>query len=154
MGKRRPSISDAQIAFSFDPPAAARAPADLAGLDRMAAAAVARALKEDMRTRYELAGAVSALLAEPVSKAMLDAYASEERDQHNVPLHRALAIFAATGRLDLLDALVRRVGGALLVGEELLAARRGHLEAQLRQLKAQIKQLDGHVRPIEREGRR
>lgn len=151
MRKRRPSISDAQIAFTFDPPAPATMPADLAGLDRMVAAAVATALKEDSRPREVIAGAMSALLGEPVTKLMLDAYASEARDQHNIPAHRALALVAVTERFDLLDALARRIGAAILVGEELRAARRGHLQAQLLALKEQIRALDQTPQTIERK---
>ncbi len=151
MPKRRPSISEAQIAFTFDPPVPARMPADLAGLDRMVAAAVATALKEDTRPREVVAGAMSALLGEPVTKLMLDAYASEARDQHNIPAHRALALVAVTERFDLLDALARRIGAAILVGEELHAARRGHLQAQLLALKEQIRALDQTPQTIERK---
>ncbi len=151
MGKRRASISDAQIAFTFDPPVPATMPADLAGLDRMVAAAVATALKEDVRPREVIAGEMSALLGEPVTKLMLDAYASEARDQHNIPAHRALALVAVTERFDLLDALARRIGAAILVGEELLAARRGHLQAQLLALKDQIRALDQAPQTIERK---
>jgi hypothetical protein len=149
--KRRPSLDPGQLGFTFDAPRAASEAADLAGLDRVVAAAVARALKGDVRSRPEIAGATSALLDEDVSKLMLDAYASEARDTHNVPAHRLLAIIAVTERYDLLDLLVRRIGAAVLVGDELVAARLGHLEAHRRLLDTEIKQLRARARPIDRE---
>lgn len=152
MSKRRPSISADQLGFTFTPPLPARRDADLAGLDRIVAASVGLALKEDSRSRDEVAGAVSALLGEPVTKMMFDAYASEAREAHNISAGRFLALVAVTERYDLLDALVRRIGAALLVGEELHAARLGHLEAQARQLNAEIKKMRGTAQPIDRNG--
>lgn len=149
--KRRSSLDANQLGFTFEPPTAARSVAGLAGLDRVVAASVARALKEDSRgSRYEVAGAISALLDEPVTKLMLDAYASEARDAHNISFARGLALFAATERFDLLDALVRRIGAALLVGEEIHTARLGHLRAQQRELNAEIKKMEQATTPIAR----
>lgn len=150
MGKRRASIDTTQLGFTFTPPLPARRDADLAGLDRVVAASVAAALKDDTRSREEVAGAMSALLGEPVTKLMLDAYASEARDCHNISAARALALVAVTERFDLLDAMVRRIGAALLVGEELNAARLGHLQAQRDRLDREIKTMRGRARPIAR----
>lgn len=152
MNKRRSSLPLDQLGFTFEPPAPARRDADLAGLDRVVAASVAAALKSDARSRHEIAGAVSALLDEPVTKAMLDAYASEARDAHNISGARLLALVAVTERFDLLDLLVRRIGAALLVGEELHAARLGHLEARRRELDAEIRKMREAARPIARKG--
>lgn len=154
MSKRRPSFNAAQLGFTFEPPAPARRAADLAGLDRVVAAQVALILKEDQRSREELAGATSALLAEPVTKSMLDAYASEAREDHNISAARLLALIAATERFDMLDALVRRIGAALLVGEELHAARLGHLQAQKQRIDEEIRKLRRDAQPIERGARK
>lgn len=150
--KRRPALDSSQLGFTFDPPVPARREADLAGLDRVIAAGVARALKEDPRSRDEVAGAVSALLAEGVSRMMLDAYASEARDQHNISAGRFLALVAVTKRFDILDAVLRRIGAAALVGEELHVARVGHLRAQKAAIEAELKQVERQSRPIHREG--
>ncbi|WP_288457801.1 hypothetical protein [uncultured Sphingomonas sp.] len=150
MGKRRASIDPAQLGFTFEPPSRVAEEAGLAGLDRVIAAKVALALKEDGRSRFVIAGAMSALLDEEVSKPMLDAYAAEARDQHNISAARLLALIAVTERFDLLDRLVRRIGAALLVGEELRTARLGHLRAQQRALQSEIRKLEGHVAPIAR----
>ena len=150
--KRRPSLTDGQMAFTFSAPKPAQDEGDLAGLGRVISSAVARALKEDVRSRGEVAGKVSSLLGEDVSKFMLDAYASEAREEHAISAARFLAVIAATGRLDILDAVISRVGGRVLVGEEVHAARLGHLMAKRAEIDAQIKEIRPIVEPIERGG--
>lgn len=150
MTRRRASSSASQLGFAFETPVPARRQADLAGLDRFVAGLVATALKQDARPRAEIAGAVTALLDEDVTKFMLDAYASEARETHNVSAGRFLALIAVTERHDLLDAAVRRVGAALLVGEEIQTARIGHLQAQKRRIDAELRAAMAAVQPISR----
>lgn len=152
MTKRKIRTSDTiQLGFTFDPPAPARAEADLAGLDRVVSGCVSIILKGEDRSRHEIAGAMSALLDERVSVDMLNAYASEGRSEHNISAARLLALIAVTERFDLLDSLVRRIGGALLVGEEIHTARLGHLKAQRAKLDEEIRLLRHRVQPIARE---
>ena len=92
---------------------------------------------------------MSALLDETVSKTMLDAYASEARDLHNISAARLLAVIAFTERFDLLNLLCRRIGCAVLVGDEINTARLGHLKAQRMLLDQEIKELRAQVQPIE-----
>lgn len=153
MAKRRSSLDDAQLGFTFDPPKPARREADLAGLDRIVAATVALALKEDERPRAVIAAVMSALLGEDVTTHMLNGYASESREKVNIALHRAMALFAATERFDLLDALMRRIGAALLVGEEIHAAQLGHIDRQIAELKVRKRSLEGKAKPIGRGSR-
>lgn len=114
------------------------------------AASVARMLREDPRPRAEIARAVSQLLGESVTKLMLDAYASEARDGHNVPAHRWWAVIVACDRFDVADAMAKRAGARVLSGEEIKAAELGHLQAQTRELQARIRELRGQVKPIAR----
>lgn len=153
MSKRRPAIDPRQIGFTFELPSPARTPAALAGLSRVMSATAALALKDDPRSRHEIAGAMTDLLAEPVSKMMLDAYASEARDDHGIPAHRLWALLSVTDRLDLLDALVRRIGAALLVGEEIITAEIGQIDRQMAALKARRRAIEGRA-PIIRGGKR
>lgn len=150
MTKRRPALDPNQLGFTFDPPAPAQRDAELAGLDRLVAAGVGAALKDDPRSRREIAGAMSDLLAEDVTHLMLDAYASEARTGHNIPLYRALALIAVTERFDILDHWLRRVGAAVLVGEEIHTARLGHLDRQIAALRAERRALESKTNPIER----
>jgi hypothetical protein len=150
LSKRRPFLDPSQLGFSFDVPPPARNEADLAGLRRQAASAVSQALKGDKRSRREIAAAMSALLDDEVSAMMLDAYASEARENHAVSFDRFLALVAVTDRFDLLNALVAKVGAMILVGEEVKTARLGHLECQLRDIEEEIAALRGEAQPIQR----
>lgn len=151
MSKRRPALHREQLAFTFEAPLPARGEADLAGLDRVVASAVSHMLRDDGRSRYEVAGAMSALLDEEVSKAMLDGYAAEARGDFNISVHRLFALVAVTERFDVLDALMRRIGAAVLVGEEIRTAQLGHLDRQIADLKAQKRTLEAATKPITRE---
>ncbi len=153
MSKRRASIPAGQFAFSFEPPAPARNEADLAGLDAIVAATVARMLKEDERKRPVIAAEMSALLATSVSGLMLDGYASEAREQVNISAARLLALVAVTDRFDLLDSLVRRIGASVLVGNEILAAELGHIDRQMAALKARRRSIESATPIIERKPR-
>ena len=153
MPKRAPALDPRQVAFTFDAPRPARMAAALAGLDRRVASAVAQMLNKDPRSREEIAGAMSALLGDDVSRWMLDGYASEGRETHNISAGRLLALVAATDRFDLLGALLREIGASLLVGDEINAAHLGHLHAQRREIDARIRSASANATPIER-GRR
>ncbi len=152
MGKRRPSIPAGQFAFSFDPPAPARAESSLAGLDREVSATVALILKEDERDRYEIAAAMSRVLGDEITKQMLDGYASEARDTFNIPFVRMLALVSVTDRHDLLDRHVRRIGAALLVGDEIRTAEIGHINRQMAKLKERLRAIEG-IAPVIATGR-
>ena len=154
MAKRTP-INPDQLNFAFVAASAPRVPtqdSDLAGLERTIAGAVGRVLKDDSRSRGEIAGAMSSLLDEDITRYMLDAWASEAREGHNVSASRVLALVAVTRRFDVLDGVLERIGARLLVGEEVHAARLGHLEAQRKQLDAEIAQAKRLARPMTRGG--
>ncbi|WP_312251044.1 hypothetical protein, partial [Sphingobium yanoikuyae] len=132
MAKTRASAD--QFAFTFDAPQPATLPAALAGVDARVARTVAEVLKNDDRDRLVIAAAMSVLLDEEVSKAMLDAYASPARDGHNISFARMLALIAVTNRFDLLDRELRAIGAAVLVGEEIYTAEIGHIDSEIEKL--------------------
>lgn len=152
MTKRRPAFDDAQLDLGFGLPETASSDGALAALARETASAVASMLRREPRNRYDVAAAMSALVDEDVSKLMLDAYSSEARDGHRISFDRMLALIAATGRYDVLRALLRRIGCDLLVGEEVYLAEIGHLEARQRGIQTRLKQLKSVAEP-RREGR-
>jgi hypothetical protein len=149
MAKARPHPG--QLGFTFDPPVAAMGEACLAGLERRISGVVATILNSDARPRAVLAAEMSVMLDEEVSRAMLDAYASPARTEHKVPMSRLLALVAVTGRHDLLDPLVREIGAALLIGEEVHTARLGHLDREIAKLKTERQRIAG-LAPLIREG--
>lgn len=150
MSKRRPAFSTEQLAFTFDVPRAERHQGALAGLSREVSSAVSRIIREDERSRPMLAAALSEILDEPVDKMTLDGWASEARDRFNIPFYRLLALIAVTDRADVLDALLRKVGVAVLVGEEIITAQLGHIDRQMAQLKERRRKIEQQAVPIRR----
>lgn len=132
-----------QLGFAFDAPAAASGAAALAGLEQRICRTAGVMLASDSRSRAVIAAEMSELLDETVSKEMLDAYASPARLEHKVPMSRFFALVAVTGRLDLLDPLMREIGAALLVGPEVHTAALGHIDRKIEQLKLERRRIAG-----------
>ena len=149
MPKARPHPG--QLGFDFSAPAPARGIAALAGLERRICATVGTVLNSDPRPREVIAAEMSVLLDEEISRAMLDAYASPARADHRVPMSRFFALLTMTGRQDLLDPLLREIGAALLVGEEVHTARIGHIDRQIEKLKEERRRIAGSA-PLIRGG--
>lgn len=63
---------------------------------------VAQTLRECGLERAEVARRMSAILGVEVSEHILDRYASEAADTHNIPLYRAFALAEATGDMRLI----------------------------------------------------
>lgn len=148
MGKRR--LPREQLAFDFATPAAPAGRGDLAGLSRWIAESCGKALHEDSRDRETIARRMSELLGEDVTKFMLDAWSSPARREHNIGAARWLALIAVTGRYDILDAGITRIGARALQGEEMATARLGHLYAVRAEIDEQIKAVRPMARPFRR----
>ncbi|GAM04835.1 MAG: hypothetical protein VYD90_13055 [Pseudomonadota bacterium] len=140
-----------QLGFAFEAPLPAQGEAALAGMEQRVCRMVGSILASDGRAREVIAAQMSVLLGEEVSRAMLDAYSSPARLEHKVPFSRLMALVAVTGRHDLLDPLMREIGAALLVGEEVHTARLGHIDRQIAQLQAEKKRIAGSA-PLIRSG--
>ncbi|CAN5454008.1 hypothetical protein BH09PSE4_BH09PSE4_13890 [soil metagenome] len=124
-----------------------------AGGEAWVSGEVAEILKADSRSREEIAGAMSAAAGEEITRYMLDAYASPARDGHNISFARAIVLMAVTEQCALIEEAVHRLGGRVLWGEEIHAARLGHLQAQRARLDIEIRTLlRGGAQPIERNG--
>ncbi|MGO8313465.1 hypothetical protein ACC827_24610 [Rhizobium ruizarguesonis] len=72
--------------------------------------AVALTMEESGLTRDELATAVSDVTKSPVSKAMLDAYASQAREQHSISAVRLAALITITEDPRALNVLLEDAG--------------------------------------------
>lgn len=152
MAKRKPAFSADQMAFSFENSRPDVAEGGMAHMERQTASAVAGILRVDPRSRFEVAGQLSALMDADISKFMLDAYSAEGRDGHNVSFARFLGLIVVTQRFDVLDALLRQIGCAVVVGEEILLAEIGHLETQKRNIDQRLKNLKAEAQPLQRGG--
>lgn len=146
MAKRRNSFAQNinQLAFDLVAPPKRDRDGALEGIDRRVTGAIAQILKDDDRSRFTLAGEISRVLDDDVSKAVLDKYASESADAHNMSVGRFLALIMVSGRYDILDALMSEIGASLLIGQEVLTAELGAIAAQeaaLQKRKNEIKKL-------------
>lgn len=150
MGKRRPFVARGQMAFDFVSPAPPAEEGGLLGLTRWMASVCGAMLSEDPRDRAEIAERMTALLGESVTKSMLDVYASESHTQHNVSASRWLAMIVVTGRFDVLDTALSKVGARALQGDEMATARLGHLYALRAELDDEIKAVRPLAKPLQR----
>mgnify|MGYP000856100749 CR=1 FL=1 len=149
MAKAKPHPD--QFGFDFEAPQPATAPAALAGLERQICSAVGMILNSDPRPREVIAALMSVLTGEEISRAMLDAYSSPAREGHKVAMSRFLALVQVTNRHDVLDQLLRPIGAAVLVGEEVHTARVGQISAQIARLNEELRRLKSSV-PLIRGG--
>lgn len=150
MAKAKPHPG--QMGFDFNPPRPKVGVAELAGLERRICATVGTVIASDPRPREVIAAEMSVLLDEEISRAMLDAYSSPAREDHRVPMSRLFALLAVTSRQDLLDPLLREIGAALLVGDEVRTARLGQVEALMSELQHERRALKGYIKKIRGNG--
>lgn len=147
-------VHPAQLGFDFETPKLSLGEAALAGIEQRVCRTVGAILNSEHaagRPREVIAAEMSVLLGEDVSRAMLDAYSSPAREGHKVPFSRLMALVAVSGRHDLLDPLMREIGAALLVGEEVHTARLGHIDRQIEALRQERKRIAGSA-PLIRTG--
>ena len=83
------------------------------------ATAVAETLRDYAASRDDIAAAMSEWLEESVTKNMLDAYASEGREDHTIPFIRLLALIHVTGDVRLLQ-IGAEMFGHLVVDDRFL----------------------------------
>lgn len=104
--------------FSWEPPVLVRRFAEervrAASLRARISLAVTETLKEADRPRDEIAQAMTDWLGEEVSKNMLDAYASQAREDQTISLLRVLALIHATGDVRILQMAAEMFGFAVI----------------------------------------
>ncbi|MFZ5466625.1 MAG: hypothetical protein ACOZAI_05125 [Pseudomonadota bacterium] len=110
-------------------------------------AQVAHLVSEMLRAapydRYEVAARMSRLTGKDVSKNMLDAYASDAREDHNPPFYLMPILEVVCESHAATQWLAEVRGGRLLIGREALHAELGRLERQRDDAAKKIKQLKG-----------
>jgi len=114
MGKRKPLLSDEILADVWNIKSLDYAEDELKDFDMLISSAVSRCLSEDEDSKATIAGLMSLMLGADVPASMLDAYASPARRSHTISAHRFLILIAVTRRFDVLDAILREVGGKAL----------------------------------------
>lgn len=91
--------------------------------------------------RYEVAARASRLTGKDISKAMLDGYTAESREEFNCPMWLAPVLEAVCSCTDLAEWHGQVRGGRLLLGADSLDAEIGRLERERALASDQIKQL-------------
>ncbi len=91
--------------------------------------------------RFEVAARASRLAGRDVSKAMLDGYTAESREEFNLPLWLAPVIETVCSATTLGDWHAKALGGRLHVGEAALDAEIGRLEREREVATERLKQL-------------
>ena len=114
MRKRKPTLSIERLRDVWNVRGLEDVEGELEDFDKLVSSAVSRCLREHKGNRDEQAADLSYLLGEEISAAMLDSYSSEARREHKISASRFLALIAMTGRFDILDAVLREVGGKAL----------------------------------------
>lgn len=98
--------------------------------------AISAALKECGAERAEIARRMSAFLGETVTTNMLNAYASQAREDHAINLPRFMALLAATGDRRLLQVLAEDLGWAVIEKKHLPLIELAAVQDRLSELEA------------------
>lgn len=88
------------------------------------------ALKRSPRSRHEIAGRMSELTGQDITKSMLDAWTAESKSPWRFPFEFAAAFEAACESTCLQELLGRKRGSRILVGEETLLTELGRIGKQ------------------------
>jgi len=160
MSKERRKIDDRQLSIferlkDFE---AASETGNNAGqfkiIDRLRAS-IREAMKHSLYNRYQIAGEMSHLLAETITKEQLDSWTRESdevngRTPRHIPAEYLLAFCKATGCNDPLIIIGRAAGLWVLPGPDALRAEIQHLDERVEQAKAEKRRRVMFLREMER----
>ena len=102
---------------------------------------VSQLLKASPESRNVIAARMSDLASVDTSKAILDSYTAETREECNIPLWKAPIIEIVTGSRVLSELHAGVLGGRVLWGDEVTDADVGRAERQIAELQEQLKAL-------------
>lgn len=103
--------------------------------------ALAEALKQTRKSRFEVAGSMSHLLGLDVSKHQIDAWCAESRDGWRFPLEYAVAFEVATESFLLTELLAVKRGYRIVMGDEIRQVEIGRLEAMRTEINERLRRL-------------
>jgi hypothetical protein len=101
-----------------------------ASIDAAVRSLVSQALKRNRGSRYDVAARMSEILGVEISKAQLDAWSAESKENHRFPLVYAAAFCEATGDKALVRYIAKLCGGYFIEGEDALRLELGRIEEQ------------------------
>lgn len=134
-----------QLTFDFEVP---RPPENGPGTLRYAPEvrhALSLAIKSSSRTREQIAAEMSLLTGSEITGHMLNAWTAESREAWRFPLEYAAAFEAACQTHTLTELLAAKRGCKVLMGEAVLEAEWGRLEALESEIKARKRELKKRI---------
>ncbi len=104
-------------------------------------ARVSQALKECPESRYHVAARMSELTGTEISKSMLDAWTAESKEGHRFPAEYLPAFCMAVSSHQIIEVIVRPLGGRFFLGQAALDAEAGQIQAMIKDLQEKHKEL-------------
>lgn len=98
---------------------------------------VAQAMAASRLSRYEIAGAISNLLGQEVSKYQLDAWVAESKDCHRLPAEYLVAFCRVTGNYEPLKLICKELGLFVMSGPDAL--------------RSELQQIDEEIKGLQKE---
>jgi hypothetical protein len=135
------------------PPVTPNVDPDLVRADSLrgrVARAVALVLRDCDLPREEIAARMSAYLREPVSLQMLNAYASQAREEHTISAIRLSALAHATGDARALAVMIDGTGYAVVESRHVQTIRARLLDDGAKRLEARARELRDDARRARR----
>ncbi|HZF99248.1 MAG TPA: hypothetical protein VEY92_13635, partial [Pseudoxanthomonas sp.] len=103
---------------------------------------VSRMIQESQMTRWVIAARMSELADVETSKAILDSYTAESREECNLPFWKAPLIELATGNRSLAEWHAAVLGGRVLWGADVIDAEIGRRKREMADASAEIRELE------------
>jgi hypothetical protein len=107
------------------------------------------AVKACPHSRWEIAGQMSHLLGQDISKYMIDAWTAGSKEQHRLPAEYIPAFCRATGSLEPLRLLAEAAGLFALPGPDALRSEIQRLSEDERRLKAERRKRELFLKEME-----
>ena len=98
---------------------------------------VSECIKRCSLSRWEIAGRMSALINQEITKYMLDTWTAESKEYHRFPAEYLPAFCQAVGSYEPLRFLAEKAGVFVLPGPEALRAEIKKIEEEIRELQKQ-----------------
>ncbi|RLA24914.1 MAG: hypothetical protein DRQ62_04060 [Gammaproteobacteria bacterium] len=121
-------VRDTQTLDLFDIPEPANTREGTMDCRRAVCNLLAEIIKNSPLDRHQIACEMSRLEGRTVSKFMLDAWASESREDHNIPFYQVLVLEEVCHSHRLTDWHVSKRGGKVSYGKDVLEGELGKLE--------------------------
>jgi len=106
---------------------------------------ISEALKGTRLSRYQVAAEMSRMLGREITKAQLDSWSAESKENHRFPLVYFLAFMEATGDKTILRFICEKAGGYFIEGEDALRLELGRIEEQKRELQKKERAIRGFL---------